>query len=66
MGIISTQFILYHEINVEGIDLFEDAFGFYPEYTDVCELLRNCVVVPNESLIKNLIIKIRKNGLKEK
>ncbi len=39
MGFNSTLFISYHEINVDGIDLYEDAFGFYPEFSDVYDLL---------------------------
>lgn len=29
MAKISTQFLSYHKIQVDDIDLYEDAFGFY-------------------------------------
>lgn len=62
MGINSTQFISYHEIDVEGIDLHDDAFGFYPEFREVFDLLNESDIVPEESLIGRLIEKIRKKG----
>ena len=62
MGINSTQFISYQDINVEGIDLHEDAFGLYPEFSEVFDILRASDVVPAESLIDRLIVKIRKKG----
>jgi len=35
MGLNSTPFITYQDIIVDGIDLYEDAFGIYPEFS-VC------------------------------
>lgn len=60
MVINSTQFISYHEIDVEGIDLHDDAFGFYPEFREVFDLLNESDIVPEENLIGRLIDKIRK------
>lgn len=62
MGINSTQFISYHEIDVEGIDLHDDAFGFYPEFREVFDLLNESDIVPEENLIGRLIEEIRKKG----
>lgn len=56
----STPFISYHEINVEDIDIFEDAWGFNTEFTDVIDLLGQVNVVPGVRLTMNLMIKIRK------
>ena len=66
MGINSTQFISYHEIDVEGIDLHDDAFGFYPEFREVFDLLNESDIVPEESLIGRLIEKIRREGNKDR
>lgn len=65
MGINSTQFISYHEIDVEGIDLHDDAFGFYPEFREVFDLLNESDIIPEESLIGRLIEKIRREGNKD-
>ena len=60
MVIISTPFIKYHEIKVEKIDIYDDAWGLNTEFCDVIGLLRNISVVPERSLTTNLIKKIRK------
>jgi hypothetical protein len=60
MVIISTPFIKYHEIKVEEIDIYDDAWGLNTEFCDVIGLLRNINVVPERSLTTNLIKKIRK------
>jgi len=66
MGINSTQFISYHEIDVEGIDLHDDAFGFYPEFREVFDLLNESDIVPEENLIGRLIEEIRKKGIQSR
>ena len=60
MGLTSTPFISYHNINVKDVDLFEDACGLNSEFSDVIYLLRQIKVVPGRKLTKRLIEKIRK------
>jgi hypothetical protein len=62
MGLNFTQFISYHGIKVEHIDLFEDAWGLNSEFCDVIGLLRQIRPVPGKRLTKRLIEKIRKHG----
>jgi hypothetical protein len=64
MGLISTQFITYHNIKVNTLDLFEDAWGLSSEYSDVIGLLRQIKAVPERRLTKRLIKKIRKEDQK--
>ena len=59
MGINSTPFISYHEIDVENIDLIDDAWGFNSEFHDVLTLLRMFRIEPGERLTNKLIDKIR-------
>lgn len=63
MGINSTHFISYHEINVDDTDLIDDAWGFNNDFYDVILLLRMFRIEPGEHLTKNLIDKIRTNDL---
>jgi hypothetical protein len=60
MVLISTPFIKYHDIKVEEIDLYEDAWGLYSEFCDVIDLFRNNIAIPERSLTADLIKKIRK------
>jgi hypothetical protein len=60
MGLNSTPFISYHEIDVDEIDLIEDAWGFNSEFYEVIELLGQMKVVPPGCLTKSLIEKVRK------
>ena len=60
MVIISTQFITLQEIDVEEIDLIEDAWGLNSEFSEVIDLLRELDPVPERCLTTNLIKKIRK------
>ena len=39
MALTSTPFLSYHEIQVDNIDIYEDAFGLYQEFSDVINLL---------------------------
>jgi hypothetical protein len=59
MDINSTPFISCHEINVEDIDLLEDAWGFNSDFHDVVELLRMFKIEPGDELTKKLIDKIK-------
>jgi hypothetical protein len=58
MDYISTL-LNYGDISVDGIDLYEDAMGLYTEFTDVIELLEQLKVEPDDSLTKDLILKVR-------
>jgi hypothetical protein len=59
MGLISTQFISYHQIKVDNTDLYEDAWGFSSEFSDVIELLDEVKPLPEKRLTKQMIEKIR-------
>ena len=59
MAKISTPFLLYHEIQVDDIDLYEDAFGFYQEFGDVFKLLDRLKPVPKKKLTERLIERVR-------
>jgi hypothetical protein len=60
MGLNSTQFISFQSINVEEIDLIEDAWGLNSQYCDVIDFLGQLKTVPQKSLTNSLIGKIRK------
>jgi hypothetical protein len=60
MVLISTPFITYQDIEVKEIDLIEDAWGFNSEFYDVIDLLRQVNPVPERSLTRSLIKKIRR------
>jgi hypothetical protein len=60
MVIISTPFITYQDIKVEKIDIIEDAWGINSEFYDVIDLLRQVKPVPERSLTRSLIKKIRR------
>jgi len=59
MAKISTPFLLYHEIQVDDVDLYEDAFGFYQEFGDVFKLLDRLKPVPKKKLTERLIERVR-------
>jgi len=61
MGLNSTRFISYHEINTDDCDLIEDAFGLNTQFYDVIDLLRIVNPVPDNDLVEKLIRKVRKN-----
>ena len=60
MGLNSTPFISYHDINVKSEDLIEDAWGLNAQFCDVIDLLRYVNAVPDRDLTEKLIEKIRK------
>jgi hypothetical protein len=60
MGLNSTRFISYHDINVKDADLIEDAWGLNAQFCDVIDLLRYVSAVPDRDLTEKLIDKIRK------
>jgi hypothetical protein len=57
-----TQFISYHEIDIQGIDLYEDAWGLFCEYGDMINLLRENEIKPGKRLTSQLMEKIRKQN----
>lgn len=61
MDLNSTPFISYREIKTDGIDIFDDAWGFYPQFHDVINTLRHLKPVPGKRLTRRLIAKIRRN-----
>jgi len=50
MGSSSTHFLSYREINTDGIDLYDDAWGFYPQFSDVIDILKLLRPVPDARL----------------
>jgi hypothetical protein len=59
MGIISTPFISYHEINVKETDLLEDAWGLNSVFSDVIQFLGEYKPEPGNQLISSLIELVR-------
>ena len=60
MGLNSTHFLSYHEIKTEGIDIYDDAFGFHQQFDDVIGYLKQVKPVAGKRLMRRLIAKIRK------
>lgn len=59
MDFNSTQFVSYSNIDVDEIDLYEDAYGLNIEFIDVKEFLSHLSVRPGKSLTDKLIWKVR-------
>lgn len=59
MGLTSTPFLSYHEIQVENIDIYDDAYGFNREFGDVINLLEQVKPVPGKRLTGRLIERVR-------
>jgi hypothetical protein len=55
MGLTSTPFIKYHELNLTETDLIGDAWGFSSVYGDVFFLLGEIKPEPGDELISQLI-----------
>jgi len=60
MDLTSTHYLSYREIKTDGIDLIEDAFGFYAQFGSVLSLLNILKPIPGKRLTNRLIRKIRK------
>lgn len=60
MDFNSTQFISYNSIDVDEIDLYEDAYGLNTEFIDVKAFLDQLKVEPGKNLTDELIWKIKK------
>jgi hypothetical protein len=59
MALNSTPFLSYHEIQVDRIDIYDDAYGFHQEFNDVMNLLEQVRPVPGKRLTKRLIERVR-------
>lgn len=59
MDINSTPFISYREINVDDTDLFDDAWGFDTEFSDVIGFLGTFETVTGTHVTERLIGLIR-------
>jgi len=59
MALNSTPFLSYHEIQVDKIDIYDDAYGFYQEFNDVMNLLDQVKPVPCKRLTKRLMERVR-------
>jgi len=59
MGLTSTQFISYHDINVKETDLLDDAWGLSSGYSDVIQFLGEYKPEPGIKLISRLIELVR-------
>jgi len=59
MGLTSTHFISYQKIQVDTVDIYDDAYGFYQEFNDVMNLLDQVKPVPCKRLTKRLIERVR-------
>jgi hypothetical protein len=61
MDLNSTPFLSYREITTDTIDLYEDAFGIYQQFSDVIGILNLVKPIPGKRLTRRLMEKIRKN-----
>jgi len=59
MGLTSTPFISYHEIDTTETDLLEDAWGLNSGFCDVIQLLEEYEPTPEEHLISSLLERFR-------
>ncbi len=62
MGLNSTPYLSYQEILVDDIDIYDDAWGFYPEFNDVIDLLKQVKPVAGRRLTNRLLKRIRQNN----
>jgi hypothetical protein len=60
MDLNSTPLLSYRDIKTDQIDLIEDAFGIYAQFTDVICLLDKVRLVPGKRLTRKLLQKVRK------
>ena len=62
MGLNSTPFLSYRDIKTDKIDLFEDAYGIFEQYSDVIGLLNRVKPVPEKRLTRRVIKAVRKSS----
>lgn len=63
MGLNSTPFLSYREIQTDKIDLFEDAFGIYAQFNDVIGILDLVKPVPGKRLTRRVIKAARRHSM---
>jgi hypothetical protein len=61
MDLKSTPFLSYREIKTDKIDLHEDAFGLYQQFSDVIGVLNLLKPIPGNRLTRRVIARVRKN-----
>lgn len=61
MGLNSTPFLTYREINTDNTDLIGDAFGIYAQFDDVIGLLNILKPLPGNRLINKVITAAKKH-----
>jgi hypothetical protein len=62
MGLTSTRFLSYHDINVKNEDLYEDAFRFNCDFNDVINLLGKVKYNLEDDVSERLIRKLKEHG----
>lgn len=62
MGLTSTPLISYHDIQVDEIDIYDDAWSFYQEFSDVFSLLDQVRPEPGKQLTNRLIERVRQQN----
>jgi len=63
MGLNSTPFLPYRNIQTDKIDLFEDAFGIYAQFNDVIGILDLVKPVPGKRLTRRVIKAARRHTM---
>lgn len=61
MGLNFTPLLSYHEIRVNKIEIYDDAWGFSHEFGDVFRLLDEVKPVADKRVTRRLIKKIRQS-----
>ncbi|MGB8491318.1 MAG: hypothetical protein WCE64_09685 [Bacteroidales bacterium] len=61
MGLNFTPLLSYHEIRVDKIEIYDDAWGFSREFGDVFHLLDQVKPVVDKRVTRRLIKKIRQS-----
>ncbi|NMC41969.1 MAG: hypothetical protein GYA43_12510, partial [Bacteroidales bacterium] len=54
MNLTSAPFIHYSEITTDDTDIYEDAWGFTSEFSDVFALLEHDKIVPSGEITERL------------
>lgn len=61
MGLTSTHFLSYHDVNVRNEELIEDAFRLNCDFSDVKAFLREVSFDREDLVCEKLILKLRKH-----
>jgi len=62
MGLNSTPFLSYRDIKTDKIDLFEDAYGIFAQFSDVIGLLNRVKPVPGKRLTHRVIKAVKRTS----